>query len=738
MEDWHWQLGIWGGSTTAWVLGLALLIVWLLELRSISGESNALRRITLGALGGIGILAVYAVALQITLVREAFEEVAGGTALLVDDSRSMTLSGPGGERSDAVRALIRKWQEDDRVEPLVYRFGTATRGAIWDDLADTYDPTDDETNIRDALGTVLERAAEQEIGSVVVITDGADPDFRADTVPLGASAPAIHSVIVGGDDRLDDQAIVSLRADSTAYVGVPAVIRADVRAVGQLRTKPVSVQLWHDDLLTQEQLVPLDAEGRGTVAFEVTPKHPGRALYRLSIPVNADDQVPQNNARSALLRVGRDRVRVLLVAGRPSWDVRFLRDFVKRDGSIDLISFFILRAPSDLTSAPTNELALIPFPTDELFREHLGSFDVVIFQNFDFAPYEMEPYLPRIRDYVKRGGSFLMIGGDHSFSLGGYVGTPIEEILPVKLPAGGGVVTGSYRAKPNRQLIRHPIVALGPDPSLTRRTWQALPPLHGANATAGVKEGAQALLQHPRARLPSGAPLPILVVGDAGRGRVAAMMADASWRWRFASDDATVGSDEYELFWDRLVRWLTRDPLLEPARISTDRDRYGPNAPMIVSGLLRDERYRPIANKRVALRIEPADEEAAGVVSAQTDSEGQLRATLRGPAAARAYEVKVAMDGEDLATEVFLVEESGDELADLEVSASELEALAKRTGGRVFLSIDELPALPELAATTRKAAGLISKQPLLNPFFLFFTVLILAATWVLRRRWGRR
>ena len=738
MEDWHWQLGIGGGVTTAWVVGLALLVLWLLELRSIRGEKNTFRRLTLGALGALSMLAVYALALQITLVREAFEEVAGEMVLLVDNSRSMTLSGSSGERSDAVRALIRKWQDDDRVEPLVYRFGSEARGAIWNDLADTYDPTDDETNIREGVNTVLERGAEQELGSVVVITDGADPSFRADSLSLDASAPAIHSVVIGGDDQLDDQAIVSLRADSTAYVGVPAVIRADVRAVGQLRPKDVGIQLWHEKRLIQEQWVALNAAGRGDVTFEVTPKRPGRALYRVVIPVHADDEVPQNNERAALLRVGRDRVRVLLVAGRPSWDVRFLRDFIKRDGSIDLISFFILRAPSDLTAAPTDELALIPFPTDELFREHLGSFDVVIFQNFDFAPYDMEAYLPRIREYVKRGGSFLMIGGDHSFSLGGYGGTAIEQVLPVKLPAGGGVVTGSYRPQPNRQLTRHPIVALGPDPSLTRRTWQALPPLHGANAIAGVKEGAQVLLQHPRARLPGGARLPILIVGEADRGRVAAMTSDASWRWRFASDDATVGSDEYELFWDRLVRWLTRDPLLEPARISTDRDRYGIGAPLIVSGLLKDKRYRPIANKRVSLRVEPAADEATDAAATQTDAEGQLRVTLQGPTAAGAYEVKVTVDGEDVAAEVFLVEESGDELANLEVSSGELEAAAKRTGGRVFFSVNDVPPLAELAATTRKAAGLISKQPLLNPFFLFFTVVVLALTWVLRRRWGRR
>ena len=69
MEDWHWQLGIAGGATTAWVVGLALLILWLLELRSIRGESSTVRRLTLGALGGLSLLAVYALALQFTLVR---------------------------------------------------------------------------------------------------------------------------------------------------------------------------------------------------------------------------------------------------------------------------------------------------------------------------------------------------------------------------------------------------------------------------------------------------------------------------------------------------------------------------------------------------------------------------------------------------------------------------------------------------------------------------------------------
>jgi uncharacterized membrane protein len=718
------------------VLGLALLALWLVELRSFRGESDARRRFALGAIGALGIVAVYLLALQLTLVRETFEDIAGGTAVLVDESRSMTLSGASGSRSDAVRALIRKWQDDDRVNPVVYGFGSDVRPAAWEGLADSYDPSDDATKIRSALSYVLSKGDQREIGALVIVTDGADAEFRADPIVLGAGAPAIHAVVVGGDDPLDDQAIVSLHADATAYVGVPAIIRADVRAVGDLRDRELRVQLWHESRLEQETVATLDEAGRGTIAFEVTPQRTGRALYRLLIPQASKDEVPQNNDRAALLRVGRERLRALLVAGRPSWDVRFLRDFLKRDGSVDLVSFFILRAAADLTAAPTNELALIPFPTDELFREHLGSFDVVIFQNFDYAPYEMATYLPRIKEYVERGGSFLMIGGDHSFAEGRYAGTAIEQILPVKL-GSPGLAKGSYRAEVSKGLARHPIVALGPDPALTRQTWKSLPALHGANVVSGVKDGAQVLLRHPRARMQGGARLPILVVGESGRGRVAAMTADASWRWRFAADESTVGSDEYELFWDRMIRWLTHDPLLEPARISTDRERYGTEGEIVVSGRLRDESYRPMKEARVELQFQPAQSDAP-VAVVEIDQDGLIQSTVRGPSDPGAYEIVASVDGKDVAREVFIVERSGDELADLEVIPDELGALAKKSGGRMFVGTKDVPALSDLTSTTRRAAGLVSRQPLLNPWFIAFAILLLGATWVLRRRWGRR
>ena len=87
---------------------------------------------------------------------------------------------------------------------------------------------------------------------------------------------------------------------------------------------------------------------------------------------------------------------------------------------------------------------------------------------------------------------------------------------------------------------------------------------------------------------------------------------------------------------------------------------------------------------------------------------------------------------------MFLVEESGDELADLEAMPEQLQAIAEKTGGQLFLGVEGVPPLSELASNTRRAAGLVSKQPLSRPWFVFVTIGVLGLTWVLRRRWGRR
>ena len=120
------------------------------------------------------------------------------------------------------------------------------------------------------------------------------------------------------------------------------LIRAHVQGSG-FENKRVPVRLERDGSPISERTVQLDEQGRGEVAFNIRPDDVGRFTYEVSVPVYENDAVPSNNRSPVVIRVVRDRIRVLQVAGAPSWDVKMLRRFLKGDPLVDLVSFFILR-----------------------------------------------------------------------------------------------------------------------------------------------------------------------------------------------------------------------------------------------------------------------------------------------------------------------------------------------------------------------------------------------------------
>jgi len=613
-----------------------------------------------------------------------------------------------------------------------------------DDLARRYAARDDDTRIGDSIRGVLDRDVRGDLGAVVVVSDGADMTKGARAAALASLGVRVHTVAVGASERLRDDAIARIDADPIAFLRQPARVRVVVRSVGG-DTDTVVVTLRIGDQAVREAVAHLDDDGEGTVELPFTASQLGRTVYRVTIPLAPEDAVPENNERAFLVRVTRDKLRVLLVCGRPSWDERYLRAFLKRDPAIDLISFFILRTSSDLTMSSPDELALIPFPTDELFSEHLGSFDIVIFQNFDYGPYQMSGYLPRIRDYVMRGGSFAMIGGDLSFASGGYGETPIAEILPVTMPASStpetqAVVTDRFAPRIAVDAPRHPIIGLVADAAANTAAWSRLAPLEGANVISGLREKARALLVHPTHRDAQSHPMPVLAVGAAGRGRTLALATDTSYRWGITSAGTSGDASAYERFWDRALRWLARDPLLEPARITTDRERYGPSARIRVTAQLRDERYEAMGGRDVRVVIVDSSGHGVARASVRTDAEGGASAELRGPAEPGGYRAQAIVHGEraPIAEEGFVVEAGGDELADPRARPSLLREIARATGGAFYDDPAHAPELASFDATRTRVLGVAESRPFASPWAFALLVLLFGAEWIVRRAWGHR
>ncbi len=744
-----------GGALSAAILAVALGLAAVLAVRALRSLSPVRRR-GLAALRVATAVLAWCVAVQPTWIVERSDDEPGRLAVLLDVSRSMRVGDPS--RMTRAAELVPRWRAEAAARDVeLFVFGREARARAFDEPASAFTAIDDDTRLGDALSELASSA--DDLGAVVVVSDGADLAGGAleTASELGLRVHAVH---VGDAAPLVDDAIASVEYDRVGFVRRPVRIRAEVRSYGR-PAHVVALALYQGETLIREQRVELPENGSASVELEVSPTEVGRALYRLALPHLEGDVVPENDERALLVRVQRDNLRALLVAGRPSWDQRFLRSFLKRDPSTDLISFFILRNTADMTMADSDDLALIPFPTDELFNEHLGSFDVVLFQNFDYAPYQMEIYLPRIREYVERGGSFAMIGGPLSFSQAGYAETPVGEVLPVVVlptntPESRALTTDTFQPRVADAARHHPLVQLASDLRANELAWSALAPLQGLNVVARLQNEGQRLLEHPSQRDDDGQPLPVLATGTFGRGRVLTFMTDTSWRWGMTTGGASGDPSAYDRFWDTAIRWLARDPLLEPARLTTDRERYGPGTELHVEGALRDLAYQPFADESLAIRILGARGEEVGRGQARTDGEGHLALELVAPPEPGGYRVVAErLDGSDgrvsrraasasggneaprtrLAEEVFVVELGGDELADPRPRPELLASLAERTEGS-FTTLSEVGALETFDASRARVREIVRRRPFASALAVLSLVVLLGLEWIARRRWG--
>jgi hypothetical protein len=185
-----------------------------------------------------------------------------------------------------------------------------------------------------------------------------------------------------------------------------------------------------------------------------------------------------------------------------------------------------------------DEMSLIPFPYKEIFDEQLKSFDLLIFDNFNFKPYWVEPYLPGVRAYIEGGGALAMVGGDLSFASGAYGESALHDVLPVELSGiprdgPGAFSTDTFRPRLTSEGRTHPVTSLSLDEKINESRWAALPHLRASTAWLGLRPGARALLVHPTQKSGDGKPAPVLATADIGKGRTLALLTDSAWNWGF-------------------------------------------------------------------------------------------------------------------------------------------------------------------------------------------------------------
>ncbi len=623
----------------------------------------------------------------------------------------------------------------------------------------------DQTNLLRVGQYLQEHYADRPLAGAILVTDGIDTLARSQIATSSISKRVssrhekkvtsqrikdmvallkqtqipIHVIAPPLQKSLKDIAVSDIYGDSFAFLHNKATVEVRIRAVGY-RGQQIPVSLYREGQLLQTKILRFHTQKANTIlSFQFRPRKAGQFIYSVRVPPQMGEALTHNNNKSFVLKILRDRIRVLQLTGRPSWDVRFLRRLLKKNASVDLISFFILRTHHNVQPVPQREMALIPFPAHQLFTTRLKSFDLVIFQNFNYGPYLSRSYLKNIEKFVRKGGAFMILGGELSFGKGGYLGTSVEKLLPIRLNLGQ-IDKTPFRPTLTAAGKHHPITQLLADPKANLELWKNFPKLHGTNLVGDARTRGTVLLHHPTQRTHSGRPVPILTVGHYGKGRVLALTVDDSWRWNFQQVSQGGTQAPYYRFWNNSIRWLIRDPELERVRISSFRSsyRWGESTRFRIRLFNRD--YRPQRKGKVTVIIQQAPQgKILHRSTVEIQSDGTVHHTWQ-PKKPGKYKIRVEstsglqspIHGETL----FEVRGLHDEYLQIQPNELFFKQVQKQTQSQIIRlheSISTLSFRPPTILRVNRSQTI----PLWdNIYILFFLIGIFGIEWFIRRRWG--
>ena len=267
--------------------------------------------------------------------------------------------------------------------------------------------------------TVLAEAIvpEDSVGEVVIVSDfqSADdaPEIHKQVNKFGISA---HRIDISNKSMQPEICIETVSAPQRARVGQPISIEVLIKSnFNQKAVVALAIQKNEDAkpdnaaLQLAPQSIEFTRPGLQSVLFEFTPAEAQTYVFQAQLtgPEGSElsDTLTANNqyyTATSVLPQGK----VLLVENKKN-----------------------LAAP--LSKALAGEfLTVTPCSANE-FPQKLDEFEAVILSNIP-ATELSEENQNQLESYVNNGGGLIALGGDQSFTAGGWHGTKLEELMPVE------------------------------------------------------------------------------------------------------------------------------------------------------------------------------------------------------------------------------------------------------------------------------------------------------------------
>src|SRR5664279_4029887 len=447
-------------------------------------------------------------------------------AVLVDDSRSMSIGDSAGTREAAAQSTLNSGMLkglSDRFQVRLYKFGREPERIQKPEQLTATAPA---SRLGDTLERVLAESSSLPLGAIVMLSDGADNAGGIDLATIAAirrQRIPVHTIGFGKEHPDKDVEITDTVISARALPKSRLTALVTLQSYGLSGSKS-KITIRENGKVLASQDVTLKADGESqteSVAFNVGDAGP--KTLEISVQAVSGEENKQNNAITRVVNVENKKPRILYFDGEEQWEYKFIRRAVDDypDLGIELASMdrttenkILRQFPASMGQKDLEEG--FPAKPEELFP-----FQALIIGSTE-ANYFTATQQQLIKDFVdRRGGGVLFTGGRYAFSEGGYQSSPLADLMPTRLPAGKGnfhrIFTPVELTPQGAQSI---ICRLDDDPARNLARWKTIPLVADNQEVGEAKPGATTLLE---AKPPGKAKQPLLVTENYGRGRTALM-----------------------------------------------------------------------------------------------------------------------------------------------------------------------------------------------------------------------
>jgi uncharacterized membrane protein len=642
--------------------------------------------------------------------------------ILVDASRSMTVRDEGTKtRIEALREAWQKSQGALKELSAIYRISTLRFGSEVRESKDlAFEPTDDRTSIGSALADAAGRTGPGALEHVVVISDGQNNGGRD---PVGAAKAVdlkgirVHAVTLGKPPGASTAPRVIARGahgPEEVMTGRSFELTAEFHATaGQGQYLMVDLLIDGAPVATEQAAIQSGLQSL-TVRFTHQFAEEGSHLLAFTARPLQGEQVAPDQTAFLPIKVRKKVLEVLYVEGQIRDEFKYLRR--------SLSKFSDLKLSTVLTQTPEPGQEALP-------RDASGwmKYDVVLLGDLPAAALS-EGQRSGLEEAVRKGLGFVMIGGFDNFGAGGYAGTPVADLLPVRIDAKEQKTEELFAVEPTGAGLESPVMRLASDPGKNAELWRSLPRLKGYAVAVEKKRGETVL-----ARGPAGAAM--LVAQEYGSGRSMAFMADTTWRWW-----RSVGGREdlHKRFWRQLVLWLAhRDGRGEGSvRLKLPKPVYEPGEAVRMRAEVLDGGREPVEGATLRTTLEGPDGKKIPV---RLDPEPGGYGESITPTVPGKYRIEVSAEKEKVSMGQdavdFMVQAVERELRVPYANLELMKQVADAGHGRC-VDLEGLPGLlQKLRADYRpvRIESSVSKELWNSPWILALFWAFLAGEWFIRR-----